>query len=114
LNNNKLLKNIDDVSNIIGVKKYVLRHWEARLIDLGSRALILKKGSDNKRRYYRDSDIEILKRIKYLLYTKKYTMEGIAKELNSKNKNKEKNSDMIDLIKKLKSVSNELKYLIKN
>ena len=84
LNNTKLLFNIDEVSNILDVNKHVLRQWEQRLKDIGSNLLILKKGRDGKRRYYRKSDIQNLKKIKYLLHNKKYTMKGVAIELESK------------------------------
>ena len=84
LDNNKLLFNIDEVSNILDVNKHVLRQWEKRLKDIGSNLLILEKGRDGKRRYYRRNDIQNLKKIKYLLYNKKYTMKGVAIELESK------------------------------
>ena len=41
----KLLKNIDEVSKLIGVNKHVLRHWESRLQSIGSNILTVSKGS---------------------------------------------------------------------
>ena len=105
---NKLLKNINDVSKLIGVNKHVLRHWESRLRGIGSNILTVSKGRDGKRRYYRELDIEILKKIKYLLYVKKFTMKGVAEELKLKSKNNVKE----ELIAELKLISNNLKNLI--
>ena len=107
--NKKLLKNIDDVSKIIGVKKHVLRHWESRIEEIDDKILSIKKGRDGKRRYYRDSDIQILKKIKFLLYDKKFTMKGVVKELGSK-----KNSTFQkNYILELKSISTNLKDILK-
>ena len=104
----KLLKNIDEVSKLIGVNKHVLRHWESRLQSIGSNILTVSKGRDGKRRYYREPDIEILKKIKYLMYVKKFTMKGVAEQLKLKSKNNVKE----DLVAELKSISNNLKNLI--
>ena len=57
--NNKLLKNINEVSIILGIKKHVLRYWEKRIDELDKNILSIKKGRDGKRRYYRDNDIQV-------------------------------------------------------
>ena len=106
--NNKLLKNIDDVSKIINVKKHVLRHWENRLQEIGSNILILRKGRDGKRRYYRNSDIQTLKKIKYLLYNKKYTLKGVALKLNSKLEN----NHLSEISHNLKKLSSNIRDLL--
>ena len=106
---NKLLKNIDEVSKIIGVKKHVLRHWESRIEEIDNKILSIKKGRDGKRRYYRDSDIKILKKIKFLLYDKKFTMKGVVKEINSRNNNKLPNN----YIYELKNISSNLRDILK-
>ena len=114
-NKNKLLKNINDVEKLIGVKKHVLRHWENRLNQLGSNVLSITKGNKKNsgninyaRRYYRDTDITVLKRIKFLLYNKKLTMKGGVKELNSKS-NYEVLPNYMD---NLKTISSKIRSII--
>ena len=106
--NNKLLKNINEVSIILGIKKHVLRYWEKRIDEFDKNILSIKKGPDGKRRYYRDNDIQVLKKIKYLMYSKKYTMHGAVTEI----KKKSKNSSNYEILTELKSLSKNLRDLI--
>ena len=108
--NNKLLKNINEVSILIGIKKHFLRHWEKRIEELGGNILSLRKGRDGKRRYYREEDIQILKKIKYLMYIKKFTMKGAVNEI----KKKSKNTLNYEISTQLKLVSKNLRNLINN
>ncbi|MCF7886091.1 MAG: MerR family transcriptional regulator [Candidatus Marinimicrobia bacterium] len=70
----KLYYSIGEVSEILDVKKYVLRYWEKEFTNLSPS----KNSSGN--RVYKEKDIKLLNLIKYLLYEKKYTIEG-ANEL---------------------------------
>ena len=70
----KLYYSIGEVSDILDVKKYVLRYWEKEFFSLSP----AKNSAGN--RVYKEKDINLLKLIKYLLYDKKYTIEG-ANEL---------------------------------
>ena len=70
----KLYYSIGEVSDILDVKKYVLRYWEKEFFSLSPS----KNSAGN--RVYKEKDINLLKLIKYLLYDKKYTIEG-ANEL---------------------------------
>jgi len=106
--NNKLLKNINEVSIILGIKKHVLRYWEKRIDELDKNILSIKKGRDGRRRYYRDGDIQILKKIKYLMYTKKFTMQGAVSEI----KKKSKISSNYEILSELKLLSKNLRDLI--
>ena len=67
---NKLYFRIGDVSRLTGVKAYVLRYWETEFS-----ALSPKKSGTNQR-LYRRKDVEMVLEIKYLLYDKRYTIEG--------------------------------------
>ncbi len=70
----KLYYSIGDVSRMTGLKQYVLRYWESEFDVLNPQ----KNRAGN--RIYKDSDIQLLQFIKYLLYEKKYTIQG-AREL---------------------------------
>ncbi len=66
---------IGEVSNLLEVKPYVLRYWEKEFPQLKPS----KKLGGNRR--YNPDDIELLKKIKYMLYIQKYTIEGVRKKL---------------------------------
>ena len=71
----KLYFKIGEVSNIVGVKPYVLRYWETEF-DL------LKPGkAPSRHRLYKKKDVELLLNIKRLLYTEGHTIEGARKKL---------------------------------
>ena len=71
----KLYFKIGEVARIVGVKPYVLRYWETEFS-------ILKPGKTrSKHRLYRRRDVELLLRIKDLLHTRRFTIEGARKKL---------------------------------
>lgn len=71
----KLYFKIGEVARIVGVKPYVLRYWETEFA-------ILKPGKTrSKHRLYRRRDVELLLRIKDLLHTRRFTIEGARKKL---------------------------------
>jgi DNA-binding transcriptional MerR regulator len=69
----KLFFRIGEVSQIVGVEPYVLRYWESEF-----RGLSPKKSSSGQR-MFRKKDVELLLRIRNLLYDRKYTIEGARK-----------------------------------
>ena len=71
----KLYFRIGEVSQIVGVEPYVLRYWESEF-----RGLAPKK-SDTGQRMFRKKDVELLLRIRELLYDRKFTIEGARKVL---------------------------------
>jgi DNA-binding transcriptional MerR regulator len=79
-------RNIGEVSVELGVRKHVLRFWEAKFPQLKP----MKRGGG--RRYYRPADIQLLRGIRYLLQTEGYTIKGVQKILRE---------DGIDDVKKL-------------
>lgn len=71
----KLFYKIQEVANIVGVEPYVLRYWETKFPMLSP-----EKDSSDQRRYRR-KDIELLLRIRELLYEEKYTIAGAVERL---------------------------------
>ena len=71
----KLYFKIGDVSEILGVEPYVLRYWETEFSQLSP------KKSGTGHRLYRRKDVELLLRIKHLLYEKRFTIEGARQSL---------------------------------
>ena len=71
----KLYFRIGEVSDLIGVEPYVLRFWEGEFPAVGP------KKSVTGHRMYRRKEVELLLKIKYLLYEKRYTIEGARQYL---------------------------------
>ncbi len=66
---------IGDVCRILSVKPHVLRYWEQEIP-------ILSPRKDHRgNRIYSEGDLNLLFRIRYLLYEKRYTIEGAREEL---------------------------------
>jgi DNA-binding transcriptional MerR regulator len=76
----KLYFRIGEVSQLIGVEAYVLRYWESEFPGLSPRK------SSSGQRMFRRKDVELLLRIKHLLYSQKFTIEGARKALLDKTK----------------------------
>jgi DNA-binding transcriptional MerR regulator len=71
----KLYYSISEVCKLTDLKSYVLRYWETEFREL--------KPPKNRagNRTYRKKDIDIINKIKELLYTKKFTIEGARNQL---------------------------------
>jgi len=68
-------RTISEVSLDLEVPQHVLRFWETKFTQVRP----LKRGGG--RRYYRPDDIELLRRIRNLLYSDGYTIKGVQKLL---------------------------------
>jgi DNA-binding transcriptional MerR regulator len=73
----KLYFKIGEVSDLLGVEPYVLRYWETEF------SVLSPKKSGTGHRLYRRKDVELLLRIKHLLYEKKFTIEGARQSLHA-------------------------------
>ncbi len=73
----KLYFKIGEVSELLGVEAYVLRYWETEFSALAPK----KSGAGH--RLYRRKDVELLLRIKHLLYEKRFTIEGARQTLQA-------------------------------
>jgi len=63
------------VESITGVPAYVLRYWESEF------KLLRPKKNPAGQRVYRRRDLELVQRIKTLLYDERLTLEGAKKRL---------------------------------
>lgn len=77
----KLYFRIGEVAGLVGVEPYVLRYWETEFSGL------TPKKSGTGHRLYRRKDVELLLRIKHLLYQKRFTIEGARQSLLDELKN---------------------------
>ena len=72
----KLYFKIGEVAGLLGVEPYVLRYWETEFTQL------TPKKSGTGHRLYRRKDVELLLKIKHLLYEKRFTIEGARQSLH--------------------------------
>ena len=106
----KLYYSISEVSNITELKAYVLRYWETEFSQL--------KPPKNRagNRTYRKKDIEIILKIKDLLYEKKFTIDGARNILKgNEDLSVTENSSDVDLEKQeiiFSKIKNELKEIL--
>ena len=68
-------RTISEVSTSLDVPQHVLRFWESKFTPVRP----LKRGGG--RRYYRPEDVDLLRRIRNLLYTDGYTIKGVQRLL---------------------------------
>ena len=73
----KLYFKIGEVSELLGVEPYVLRYWETEF------SILQPKKSGTGHRLFRRKDVELLLRIKHLLYEKRFTIEGARQTLQA-------------------------------
>ena len=115
----KLYYSISEVSEITGLKQYVLRYWETEFPQLNPN----KNRAGN--RNYRSHDVDLILNIKSLLYDRKFTIKGAKQylktpsintsEVNVSNKIiKLTNSLDIQTLKKLKIGLDEVIDLIEH
>jgi len=71
----KLFYKINEVSRITNLKPYVLRYWETEFPQLSP------EKDENDQRRYRRKDIELILRIKKLLYEEKFTIAGAKQRI---------------------------------
>lgn len=77
----KLYYKIGEVAQLIGVKASVLRFWESEF------SFLKPEKSTSGQRLYTRKEVELIQEVKRLLYTEKYTIEGVKKRLTRRGKN---------------------------
>ena len=82
----KLYYSIGEVSEITGLKQYVLRYWETEFPHI--------KPTKNRagNRVYRSTDLNNIKELKNLLHNQKFTIKGAKQYL--KNQSKETSAEL--------------------
>jgi DNA-binding transcriptional MerR regulator len=71
----KLYYRIGEVSKIVGVEPYVLRHWEQQFRS------VRPTKSPKGHRVYTKRDVQTLLRVKHLVHEQKFTLAGARKRL---------------------------------
>ena len=71
---------IGEVGNLLELKPYVIRYWESEFTQLRPRK------DDGRIRKYSEDNIVLLQKIKDMLYTQKFTIEGARQKLKAERK----------------------------
>ena len=90
---------IGEAGDICGIKPHVLRYWEQEFQQLNP---VKRKGN---RRYYQAQEIELIRKIRELLYEKGYTIEGARTKLQT---DLTKNDTIKNLLHELQDIINML------
>ena len=101
----KLYYSIGEVSEMLGVNTSLLRFWETEFPDL--KPAKNKKGTRN----YRQQDIELLRRIKYLTKECGLTLDGARQQLKN-DKAPDKNMQLVDTLNEIKNFLVQMKQNI--
>jgi len=109
-------KTISEVSDEIDVPQHVLRFWETHFPQVKPSRM---RGG---RRYYRPEDVDLLKKIKTLLYMQGYTIKGAKKAVRGEDKaekvaqieqpKKRRGSDVQSLVNELRILKAMLTALV--
>ncbi len=66
---------IGEVERLLGIKAHVLRYWEKEI------PLLQVRKDLGGRRVYTERDVALLYRLRYLLYGRRFTLEGAREQL---------------------------------
>jgi DNA-binding transcriptional MerR regulator len=105
----KMFFKIGEVSQLTGIKPYVLRYWESEF------KLIRPQKNKTGQRVYRHQDVELIQRLKQLLYEERFTIEGAKKKIAQEVKQKKEQHTLTPpdkLAEILQQQEQELKSLI--
>ena len=114
--NNKIYKSINDVSDLLKIKKHVIRYWDSRFDGISTRL------GERKRRFFSPENIKKLQTLKKMLHTngKSHHSLEMAKKIIEKKIIKDDVTELTDKISnnldinKLVKISKNLKILLKS
>lgn len=101
INKQKLFYTIGEVAEELHLEQHVLRFWESQFHQIEP---VKRKG----RRLYDHNCIETIKKIKYMLYDKGYTIKGVQKEFNSDIKINNNREYLENVLQELKGLRDDL------
>ena len=103
----KMFFKIGEVAEVAGVKTSVLRFWESEF------SFLKPVKSSSGQRLYSKAEVELVLRVKRLLYDEKFTIEGVKQRISSRGKLLKVDDDFksvnaLDSSEVLKAVRNDL------
>ena len=101
-------KTIGEVSKMMQTPQHILRFWEDSFPQLNP---LKRKGG---RRLYSESDINLLRRIKELLYDEGYSIKGVKSYLSKKKINDIKDEGKLRVSDEVSEKLEEIKSTLQN
>lgn len=87
---------IGEVEELTGIKAHILRYWEEVIPSFSPKKDI------GGRRLYSNREVQLILRLKYLIYDKKFTIEGARNQLIAETDIPEKAENVILSINELR------------
>ncbi len=98
---------IGQIEEITGVKQHVLRYWEEVIPSFSPAKDI------SGRRIYSQRDLDLILRLRYLIYEKKFTIEGAQNQLVSESEYVMQNAEMMMTIQGIRKSLAEAFFTIR-
>ena len=98
---------IGEVEEVSGVKANVLRYWETVIPGFAPRKDL------GGRRVYTERELDIVLRLKHLIYERKFTIEGARNEILHEAEKYEEKSDLMQEIQELRTELANLYLMIR-
>lgn len=88
---------IGEIEELTGIRQNVLRYWETVIPGFAPRKDL------GGRRVYTERDFEIILRLKYLIYERKFTIEGARNEILHESQAYEEQAEAMNAIRELRT-----------
>lgn len=98
---------IGEVEDLAGIKANILRYWETVIPGFAPRK------DTGGRRVYTERDFQIILRLKYLIYQRKFTIEGARNEILHESEKFEENASTMDAIREIRTELSQLYLLVR-
>jgi DNA-binding transcriptional MerR regulator len=98
---------IGEVEQLTGVKPYVLRYWEEVI------PCFTPQKDVNGRRIYTQREIDIIQRLKFLIYTQRYTIDGARKQIVQEMTTADANAAALEALHDIRSELGNLYLMLK-
>jgi DNA-binding transcriptional MerR regulator len=107
-NPGKMFYRVGEVGQLVGVESYVLRYWEKMFPQLKP------EKDESGQRVYTRSDIDLVLRIKNLLYEERYTIDGARKRLKEEGKSKgiKDTQGLLAILRNVRSILQEVSAIL--
>ena len=97
---------IGEVSDLCGVKPHVLRYWEQEFTQLKP---VKRRGN---RRYYQHHEVLLIRRIRELLYSQGFTINGARNKLSAPGGSSDGQAPVVKLPLNLFEIKDELMLIL--
>lgn len=98
---------IGEVEQLTGIKPYVLRYWEEVI------PCFSPKKDSSGRRIYTQREIDIILRLKYLIYTEHYTIDGARQQIIQETATADANATALQALHEIRAELGQMYLMLK-